>query len=384
MACARRKATLSYFVVFLALSGTLAALLCAETALAQTPQKWIARAVSVQGAVEARPVGATVWQPIKLNDTFCPGDVIRVQERSRADITLLDQSVLRLNANTTITVEAVQGASAPAWSTCCRGAAHFFSRGPNSLEVQTPFTVAGVRGTEFFIGVEADRTLLTVFEGTVVADNPAGSLTLTGGQSAVAERGKAPTLRSRCAARATPCIGRSTTRRLFISGRTSFRPGPDWPATVRALPRGLRRGRPPAGVRPHRQRSCDRRRSALLRVSRLIFFLPSAASTRRARTSSARCSCAPNDANALALQAIIAVVAGRQGQALDGRQQAVRRRPTRRAALIALSYAQQARFDLEGARASVEQAGELEPQNALAWARLAELRSSFGESRRGA
>ena len=73
-----------------------------------------------------------------------------------------------------------------------RGAAHFFSRGPRSLEVQTPFTIAGVRGTEFLVSVEPDRTLLTIFEGTVLAENQAGSLTLTGGQSAVAESGKPP------------------------------------------------------------------------------------------------------------------------------------------------------------------------------------------------
>ena len=48
----------------------------------------------------------TQWQPVKLNDAFCPGDSIRVQAKSRADITLLNQSVLRLNSNSTITVPA--------------------------------------------------------------------------------------------------------------------------------------------------------------------------------------------------------------------------------------------------------------------------------------
>ena len=92
MACARRKATHSYLLVFLVLSGTLIpALLGAETALAQTQQKWIARAVSVQGTVEARPVGATTWQPVKLNDTFAAGDAVRVRDRSRADLAMLDQ-----------------------------------------------------------------------------------------------------------------------------------------------------------------------------------------------------------------------------------------------------------------------------------------------------
>src|SRR5712691_2959108 len=173
----------------------LTALLYPYASPAQTHEEWIARAVSVQGTVEAQRVGETQWQPVKLNDTFRPGDKIRVLERSRADVALLDQSVLRLNANTAITIQAVKEERTGVVD-LLRGAAHFFSRGPRSLEVQTPFTVAGVRGTEFLVGVEPDRTLLTVFEGTVLAQNPTGSLTLTSGQSAVAETGKAPVLRA--------------------------------------------------------------------------------------------------------------------------------------------------------------------------------------------
>ena len=44
-----------------------------------------------------------------------------------------------------------------------------------------------------------------------------------------------------------------------------------------------------------------------------------------------------------------------------------------------MSYAQQARFDLEGARENLKKAVELDPQNALAWARLSEIWASFGE-----
>ena len=60
-------------------------------------------------------------------------------------------------------------------------------------------------------------------------------------------------------------------------------------------------------------------------------------------------------------------------------QKAVEAAPDSATARIALSYAQQARFDLEGARASLEKAVQLDPKNALAWARLAELQASFGE-----
>ena len=67
----------------------LGALVSAEAAFAQTQGKGIARAVSVQGTVEARPAGATAWQPVKLNDTYAAGDTIRVRERSRADLAML-------------------------------------------------------------------------------------------------------------------------------------------------------------------------------------------------------------------------------------------------------------------------------------------------------
>jgi tetratricopeptide (TPR) repeat protein len=87
---------------------------------------------------------------------------------------------------------------------------------------------------------------------------------------------------------------------------------------------------------------------------------------------------APNDSHALALQALIAVVQNDKDQALRLAQRAVEASPDSATASIALSYAQQARFDLEGARASLQKAVRQDPKNALAWARLAELHASFG------
>ena len=105
----------------------------------------------------------------------------------------------------------------------------------------------------------------------------------------------------------------------------------------------------------------------------------SGVSTTRTPTSTARCSSPPNDANALSLQAIIAVVQNDKDRALAVAEKNVAANPTSATARIALSFAQQARFDLPGARASVEKAVELDPRNALAFARLAELNSSFGD-----
>ena len=64
-----------------------------------------AKAVSVQGTVESRAAGGGQWQTVKLDDTFCPGDEVRVLENSRASLALANESVLRLNANASIVVQ---------------------------------------------------------------------------------------------------------------------------------------------------------------------------------------------------------------------------------------------------------------------------------------
>ncbi|MGD1986174.1 MAG: FecR family protein, partial [Desulfobacterales bacterium] len=141
--------------------------------------------------METQRTGETKWQPVKLNDTFCPGDKIRVNERSRACLSLVNQPLLRLDQNTTITLGGVKQKKTSVVE-LARGAVHFFSRIRRNLEVMTGFVNAGVEGTEGFIKVEEDKTFISIFEGQVLASNPAGSLTLTSGQSAVAEAGKAP------------------------------------------------------------------------------------------------------------------------------------------------------------------------------------------------
>jgi tetratricopeptide (TPR) repeat protein len=364
------------YLLHLLYTGFLAVLLCPCASPAETCEKWVAKVVSVQGTVKSQRMGETQWQPVKLNDTYCPGDTLQVQERSRADVALMNQSVLRLNANTTITLEGLKE-ERTSLVDLLKGAAHFFSRAPRSLEVRTPFTVAGVRGTEFFISVEPDKTFLSIFEGQVLAANEAGSLTLTGGQSAVAEAGKAPVLR--VVARPRDAVQWALYYPPVLYVRPDELPaGTDWQGMVRQSTEFYLRGdlqrafnsiaNVPENIRD--PRFFAYRASLLLAVGRVD---EAGADIQRAL------SLDPNNSNALALQTIIAVVQNEPDKALQVAQQAVGTAPDSATAQIALSYAQQARFDLEGARASLEKAVKLDPQNALAWARLAEIHSSFGD-----
>src|SRR5262245_57928068 len=83
-----------------------AILLRALAASGHAQEQAVATAGSVQGTVDAHTKGSTQWHAVKLSDVVGAGDTIRVGEKSRADISMLDQSVLRLNENTTITIQA--------------------------------------------------------------------------------------------------------------------------------------------------------------------------------------------------------------------------------------------------------------------------------------
>ena len=154
--------------------------------------------------------------------------------------------------------------------------------------MNTPFTVAGVRGTEFYISVETDQTLITVFEGAVVAENKAGSLSLTDGQSAVAESGKAPVLRT--VVRPRDAVQWT----LYYPPVVYFRPdefpaGAGWQGMVRSSAESYAKGRPRGRLQSLENAPADIRDPRFFAIGRSCRS-PSVASTTRPPTSIARCS----------------------------------------------------------------------------------------------
>ena len=68
---------------------------------------------------------AGVWRPAALNEQLCPGDVIHVGERSRAEVTVVNQPNVRLDQNTALHLP---GDDQPLVVKLLYGAAYFFSR----------------------------------------------------------------------------------------------------------------------------------------------------------------------------------------------------------------------------------------------------------------
>ena len=80
---------------------------------------------------------------------------------------------------------------------------------------------------------------------------------------------------------------------------------------------------------------------------------------------------------------MIEVVKNEKAKALEDAKRGVQLEPKLAAPRIALSYAQQANFDLKGARDTLlEATAKFSRENALAWARLGELWLMFGYRKR--
>jgi tetratricopeptide (TPR) repeat protein len=216
-----------------------------------------------------------------------------------------------------------------------------------------------------------------VFEGTVVAQNQAGSLSLTDGQSAVAAAGKAPVLT--VVARPRDAVQWA----LYYPPVVYFKPEDfgDGQAAVRSSAQAYAGGDLRRALELLPSVPEDSRDARLYAYHAHLLLAVGRVDEARADIGRAL-QASPNDPNALALQSIVAVVQGDKAAATESAERAVAAAPNSATARIAASYAQQARFDLPGARASLQKAVELDPQNALAWARLAEVESAFGESER--
>ncbi len=325
------------YLSFLMIAGC-ALHLFAPWALAGTCKDWVAKIVSLQGTVLVQRGGEGEWKPVQPHETFCPGDLLRVQGHSRAGLVLANEATLRVDQNTTIAFPKPVEEQISLIN-LFKGAVHFFSRFPRSLRVVTPFVNGAVEGTEFFVRVERDHAVFSVFEGRVAMANEAGSLALASGQSAIAEKGRSPILR--VVARPRDAVHWALYYPPVFDPRR-VEPPAEWQARV----------------------------SRLLGVGRVEEARAEIERELKAK---------PDHGHALAFLAVMAVAQNEKEQGLSLARRAVKAEPRAASSHIALSYALQARFDLEGARSALREAVDREPDHALAWARLAELWMALGD-----
>ena len=172
----------------MAAAGASLWLLFTVSAHAQEPcAPALARVVSVQGTIELRRSGAA-WTAVQLNAALCSGDTLRVHPRSRAALLLSNETTLRLDQGTTLTLAPPDPGKATTLEQTS-GGMNVITRTPRAFNVKTPFINANVEGTEFLVRVTDTTATVAVYEGVVLAVNASGSETLRSGEEATATQG---------------------------------------------------------------------------------------------------------------------------------------------------------------------------------------------------
>jgi tetratricopeptide (TPR) repeat protein len=313
-----------------------------------------------------------------LNVALCPGDTVRVREHSRAALRLSNESTLRLDQKTTLTV-AAPGPDRAALVELLTGSLYVITRTPKAFKVRTPVLLADIEGTEFFITADQDHARLIIYEGKVSASNEQGSVSVVSNEAASVVKDEAP--RKEAVLRPTDAVQWALYYPTIISYAGLQEKLADEPLQPLRISLELyRQGKLPEALAALAAlenvaegelspRFLTYRAGLLLSVGRVDKARADIEQAVKLDSGSS---------DAYSLQAIIAVVQNDKAQALTLANKAVELDENSSTARLALSYAQQAHFQIEAALESVQKATESDPQNALIWARLAELHMSTG------
>lgn len=163
-----------------------------------------ARVLSLQGQVEVERSPAT---PAHVGQLLNVGTLVRTGERSRAALLLVDETQLKVNANTELrltearhTSNLITRVTAAAVSdqsilNVSRGQVWLRSKQrPARVEVETPAVTAAIRGSELDIRVADDgESVATVIDGSIDFFNEFGRIIVYSGEQGRARIGEAPT-----------------------------------------------------------------------------------------------------------------------------------------------------------------------------------------------
>lgn len=152
--------------------------------------------VSAKGGEELRIMREGHWRPAVVTQDVLAGDTLKTGELGTLGITFSDQTTVRLGRQSTLVINSIapdpgQGTTeltlsgGAAWARASRGGA--------GVTVNTPAASAAIRGTDWSLAVQGDRTALVVMEGVVEFSNPQGSVTVRQGEAATARLGEKPT-----------------------------------------------------------------------------------------------------------------------------------------------------------------------------------------------
>ena len=162
------------------------------------------RIVSLSGTVTVKKGSNSI--SAKPFQNLDEGDVVITGASSRAAILLRDESLIKLNSNSQITIQSVIPTLKPV-STGSGAEKTIIKQNmgemwirtknrPGELEIDTKSGSAAIRGTEFTIYADNNKTLLTLLDGSAELSNPLGSVLIAQNEQGEATPNTAPIKRS--------------------------------------------------------------------------------------------------------------------------------------------------------------------------------------------
>ena len=300
--------------------------------------------ISVEGAVTLQRADGKISAPA-AGDLLCPGDQIVTGDASSADIRFdAKDSVTNILSSSSVVIAAAEDVDI----SLTGGLMRFISSVRGAFRVRTPRTDAGIDGTEAMLAVDGPNldTLVLVREGIVsVSDRQGGEgFRLAAGEASYAAKNTA-------LVRATPDNVPAKFKGYLLSPEGAA----DWAVYYPPILLGT---------------------DADPQVSRAAQLLD-AGQPDKAEQALAGYD-GPNQAQALALRSLAAIFRNRTDEGVKLAQQAVDTDRRVAAVHIAQSYALQAEGNVEGARMAARHGIVADPDDAYAWARLAEMELTVG------
>jgi hypothetical protein len=317
-----------------------------ETAATCSPG--IGRIIALQGNVEIQRAGQKRWVAIKKLDTsLCADDRVRTDAQSRTVVALLPETMVRVDQNTIISLKQsndeievefsrfTEGTS----NTQPGGGGYFITRFPKKFKVTTPHMNAAVEGTEFMVQLSPQATRLTVLEGKVSSQSVATGAT-----------------------------------QLVVAGQ-SISSGPAGAGTIETVIK------PQDAVQWVLRYPPIIDQSDTSGISRAEQLLRLGSVNEALAAIDAELVANPSSSDAYALSSVVHVAKNDKDAALEAAKKATAYAVGNYRAWLAMSYAQQAGFELEAALESARKAQQLRDDSALAHARVSELLLSLGDAK---
>lgn len=336
------RATLEPVKNLIRILGILLSILCFSPGAAFSQGPAAGTIIDLSGQVHIHSRHAKGWKKADRGAVLEQGDAVRTGPESRAAILLADETLLQLSQNSLLQLKAVR--TGAGWlrqtrptpvSDSIPGSIYQLEKGRlwlrnknknQAIEILAPFVSTSIRGTELDISIGPDTTVeVSVLEGMIQTANRFGSLTASAMETVIAAR------------------DRPLEKQILVSPADSVQ----WTIPMNSLVDPLMRSIEGLSLADRLQNAYSlmkqrRFQEADHDLARLLTRIPAAAPV-------------------WILRSLAALSGGDNDQALGFASRAVELDPQNPYARIVISYALQARFDLDAAMVSTMAALELAP-----------------------